>query len=65
MMASLSPNLTNSLAFITKINGKDDIKTSVKENLEITSLLTKHSVVVVAFKLVGAQTCSALVNNVR
>ena len=49
---------------ITKINSKDDIKTSIKQNLEITSFLTKHSVVIVTFKLVGAQTCSALVNNV-
>ena len=40
------------------------VKTTLKDlsnrDLEITSLLTEHSIVVVAFKLVGAQTRSAL-----
>ena len=40
------------------------VKTTLKDlsnrDLEITSLLTEHSIVVVTFKLVGAQTRSAL-----
>ena len=33
---------------------------TIRTNLEITGLLAEHGIVVVAFKLVGAQTCSTL-----
>ena len=39
---------------------KRTLKDLSNRDLEITSLFTEHSIIVVAFKLVGAQTRSAL-----
>ena len=50
-------NMKRSTSFTWWIPKTND---SIRANLEITGLLAEHGIVVVAFKLVRAQTCSTL-----